>query len=34
MRMHDMLTLYAYNYWANERILVAAARVPGRSAGR
>ncbi len=27
MRMHDMLTLYAYNYWANERILVTAARV-------
>jgi uncharacterized damage-inducible protein DinB len=27
MRMQDMLTLYEYNYWANERILAAAARV-------
>jgi uncharacterized damage-inducible protein DinB len=27
MHIHDMLTLYEYNYWANERILVAAARV-------
>jgi uncharacterized damage-inducible protein DinB len=27
MRVQDMLTLYEYNYWANERILAAAARV-------
>jgi uncharacterized damage-inducible protein DinB len=27
MRVQDMLTLYEYNYWANGRILAAAARV-------
>ena len=27
MRIQDMLTLYEYNYWANKRILAAAARV-------
>lgn len=28
MRMHDIRTLYAYNTWANSRILDAAAQVP------
>lgn len=27
MRVHDLLTLYEYNYWANERILAAAAKI-------
>jgi uncharacterized damage-inducible protein DinB len=27
MRVQDMLTLYEYNYWANDRILVAAANI-------
>jgi uncharacterized damage-inducible protein DinB len=27
MRVHDILTLYEYNYWANARILAAAAQI-------
>ena len=27
MRVHDMLTIYEYNYWANDRILAAAAHI-------
>jgi len=27
MRVQDMLTLYEYNYWANDRILAAAASI-------